>query len=246
MKAVIIDDESNVRETTRKLLEAFVPGIIILGEADGVVEGEKLIEKVNPDLIFLDIEMTDGTGFDLLNRFPKRSFKVIFITGHNDYAIKAFKFSALDYILKPVDPDDLVRATEKVFKESDQRTSGIQQEALAENLSNKEYKKLVLRDQDSVYLVTIEEIVQCTADGNYTHFFLIDGRKITISTTLKEYEALLTPSNFFRCHQSHLINLRYFERLDKREGGIIHLKNGGMAPLATRKKEQLLERLAGM
>lgn len=243
MKAVIVDDEKHVRETTGTLLSIYCPDITICGQAQNVSGGVELIRKEQPELVFLDVEMEDGTGFDLLSRFPERNFQVIFITGHNDYAIRAFKFSALDYILKPVDPEDLERAVKKAQKELASGESRLQLKALENNFSDRKPSKIILKDSDNVYLISISEIIRCEADGNYTHFFLEDKRKLTISTTLKEYDQLLSDQGFFRSHQSHLINLNFFNRLEKKDGGIIYMKDGSAVPISTRKRDHLMKAL---
>jgi two-component system, LytTR family, response regulator len=241
MRAVVIDDESNLRQTTKALLSVYCPEVEVLGEADGVATGMALIKSQKPDLVFLDVEMADGTGFDIMHAFPQRDFAVIFITAHDDYAVRAFKFSAIDYILKPIDPDDLERAVKKAIKKLDSGVSGLHLKALESNLKVPKLKRIVLRDAEKVYLVDISEIIRCESDDNYTNFYLTEGRKILVSNTLKEYETLFVNHDFFRCHQSHLINLHFFDHFDKREGGSICLKDGSVLPVSVRKREQLMK-----
>lgn len=243
MRAVIVDDEPSLRESTKTLLGIYCPDIELIGEADGVKSGVELIRKLQPDLAFLDIEMKDGLGFDIIHAFPQRNFAVIFVTGHNEYAVKAFKFSALDYILKPIDPDDLERAVEKAKDKHERAISGIQLKALESNLTQKTLSKVVLKDSEKVYLVDTSEIIRCESNDNYTRFTLTEGRKILVSTTLKEYETMFSGNYFFRCHQSHLINLSFFDHYDKREGGSVVMKNGDYLPVSVRKKDQLMKAL---
>jgi two-component system LytT family response regulator len=194
--------------------------------------------------VFLDIEMADGTGFDLLNRFKEPGFRLIFVTGHDGYAIRAFRVSAIDYLLKPVDPDDLEEAIEKGRKQPPLQKMQIQE---AEEIQHAEkLQQLVLSDSENIYLVQVSDILRCQSEDNYTRFFLRDGRKLLISKTLKEYAELLEPSGFFRCHQSHLINLSFFDHYDKRDGGTIWMKDGARLPLATRKKDQLIQVLKSL
>ncbi|MFK7953471.1 MAG: LytR/AlgR family response regulator transcription factor [Ekhidna sp.] len=244
MKVALIDDESPMRDNMKALLHKHVPEAQVIGEAEGVVEGLELLSSINPEVLFLDVEMKDGTGFDLISRYGKPDFQVVFVTGHDKYAIKAFKYSAIDYLLKPVDPLELKSAVEKVV-----RTTAIEQEQLITNFldnNNKEAqdRNIVLKDADSVYLIAIKEIIRCQSDNNYTIFFLEDGRKLMVSRTLKEYERLFDDQPFFRTHQSHLINLSFFSKYEKREGGVVSMKDGSKIPVATRKKDVLLEILS--
>lgn len=241
MKVVLIDDQSHIRENLKMLLGEFAPEVAVIAEADGVKSGLECLRKYKPDLVFLDIEMADGTGFDLLNLVKERTFRVIFVTGHDGYAIRAFRVAAIDYLLKPVDPDDLIEAVEKA-----KRQGPLQQVQVNEAVSSRsagKLKQLVLSDADNVYLVQLSEIIRCQSEDNYTRFFLLDGRKLLISRTMKEFAELLEKAGFFRSHQSHLINLVFFDHLDKRDGGTIFLKDGSSVPLATRKKDNLLQAL---
>lgn len=241
MKAVLIDDQSHVRENLKMLLGEFAPEVAVIAEADGVKSGLECLRKYKPDLVFLDIEMADGTGFDLLSLIKERTFRVIFVTGHEGYAIRAFRVAAIDYLLKPLDPDDLIEAVGKARSQGPLQHVQVN-EALASQSSDK-LKQLVLSDADTVYLVQLSEIIRCQSEDNYTRFFLMDGRKLLISRTMKEFDELLEKSGFFRSHQSHLINLAFFDHLDKRDGGTIFLKDGSSVPLATRKKDNLLQAL---
>ncbi len=241
MKAVLIDDQSHVRENLKMLLGEFVPEVAVIAEADGVKSGLDCLKKYKPDLVFLDIEMADGTGFDLLSLIKERTFRVIFVTGHEGYAIRAFRVAAIDYLLKPVDPDDLIEAVEKAKRQGPLQQVQVN-EAVASQSADK-LKQLVLSDADNVYLVQLSEIIRCQSEDNYTRFFLLDGRKLLISRTMKEFAELLEKAGFFRSHQSHLINLAFFDHLDKRDGGTIFLKDGSSVPLATRKKDSLLQAL---
>ena len=241
MKAVIIDDQSYIRENLKMLLHKFAPEVEILAEAVGVKSGLECLRSYQPELVFLDIEMADGTGFDLLSLVKERTFRVIFVTGHDGYAIRAFRAAAIDYLLKPIDPDDLVEAVAKAKFQKPIHEIQVS-EVIYAQLTEK-VKQLVLSDSDNVYLVQLAEIVRCQSEDNYTRFFLSDGRILLISKTMKEFAELLEKSGFFRSHQSHLINLAFFDHLDKRDGGTIFLKDGSTVPLATRKKDLLLQAL---
>lgn len=243
MKLIIIDDEEQQRNFTSSVVKKYCPTIEIVAQAANVKEGIEAIQKYAPDLILLDVEMPDGTGFDLLKKLMPIDFQVIFITAHNEFAVKAFKFSALDYLLKPVDPEELVMTLQKAQQVQKQTQIQMQLSILLNNIQDfaGEVKKLVLKDADNVHIVSISEVMYMQADNNYTSFFLTDKRKIVISKTLKEYEQLLEGKGFFRCHQSYLVNLNYILRIDKREGGFIVMKDQTQLPLSSRKKEQLLQ-----
>jgi two-component system LytT family response regulator len=244
LRTIIIDDEESVRRTLQKLIKSYCPTVRLVGEAEGVESGVKAIKKHHPDLVLLDIKMDDGTGFDLLKQLEPVDFKVIFITAYDEYAIHAIKFSALDYLLKPVDPDDLTAAIGKaeklLVKELNQ-----QLDILADNMQTQDRlkKKIILKTYDNIHLVKISDIVYCESDDNYTYFHLLNKKKILVSTTLKEYEEMLGEYGFFRAHRSYLVNLGYIETFEKAEGGAIILIDNMKVPVSSRKKEQLLELL---
>jgi two-component system, LytTR family, response regulator len=241
LRAVVIDDIDQIRRENIALIALNCPNVTVVGEADSVATGIDLIRQVSPDLVFLDIGMRDGTGFDLLQQFKPIGFKVIFITGFEDFAIRAFRFSAIDYLLKPLDVQDLVEAVKKAEDSFDKETTDTKYNNLFNNFERpKNHQKLILKTADRIYSVGIQDIVTCEADKNYTTFSLFDGSKIVVSTTLKEYENLLTPYGFFRPHQSHLINMAHFDHFIKSEGGTIVMKNKTTVPLSVRKKEQFL------
>lgn len=246
MKALIIDDEKRTRELIAKMIESFDLGIETFPIGESVETGIKSIEEVRPDLVFLDIQMPDGTGFDLLKMIPQKNFEVIFITAHEEFAIKAIKFSALDYILKPVDPDDLKEAVLRAINTIDHKKEESQFEALQQNMQPMQKRRLVLKTQESVHVVDLDKIIRCEADRNYTSFFLTEGKKILVSKTLKDYETLLTGHNFLRVQQSHLINLDYVDRYDKGNGGSVVMKDGSEVPLSPAKRDiffKILENL---
>ena len=246
MKAVIIDDEKRTRELIAKMIESFGLGIQTFPIGESVETGLKAIETINPDLVFLDIQMPDGTGFDLLKMIPQKNFELIFITAHEEFAIKAIKFSALDYILKPIDPEDLRQAVLKAVNSIDNKREESQFEALQLNMQPSQKRRLVLKTQESVHVVDLDKIVRCEADRNYTSFYFTEGKKILVSKTLKEYETLLTSYNFFRVQQSHLINLDFVERYDKGNGGAVIMKDGSEVPLSPAKRDvffKILENL---
>jgi two-component system LytT family response regulator len=247
LRAIVIDDVDSIRTKNIDLIKAHCPNIAIIGQANSVKSGISLIKQIVPDLVFLDVEMPDGTGFDLLQMLNPIQFKVIFITGYEDFAIRAFRFSAIDYLLKPLDPTELVEAVNKAQESLNKEVLELKLNTLFSNLERpKNLQKLVLKTAEKIYSVNIQDIINCESDKNYTTFYFINAPKLVVSTTLKEYETLLKPFHFFRAHQSHLINMLYFDHFIKTDGGnTIVMKNKNKIPLATRKKEEFLT-LIGM
>jgi two-component system LytT family response regulator len=224
-KALIIDDENRTRELIAKMIDSFGFDLETFPIGENVQSGIAAIESLRPDIVFLYIKMPDGTGFDLLKSVQNINFEVVFITAHEEFAIKAIKFSALDYLLKPIDPTELREATEKAMKAIEDKRDEQQFEALQNNIQPTQKKRLVLKTQESVHVVELEEIIRCEADRNYTSFFLTGGKKILVSKTLKDYEILLSSFHFLRVQQSHLINLNFVDRYDKGNGGSVVMKD---------------------
>jgi two-component system LytT family response regulator len=248
LRAVVIDDIEAIRKRHITLIKSSCPDISIIGQADSVESGIALIHQLSPDLVFLDVEMPDGTGFDLLQKLKPFTFKVIFITGFEDFAIRAFRFSAIDYLLKPLNTDELVEAVKKVEDSLGKEIFDLKLNNLFANLERpKDLQKLVLKTADRIYSVNIQDIVSCEADKNYTTFNFINAPKLVVSTNLKEYENLLVPYHFFRTHKSHLINMAYFDHFIKIDGGNkIVMKNKLSVPLSVRKKEEFLALLENL
>jgi two-component system LytT family response regulator len=242
-KVLIIDDENRTRDLIAKMIDSFGFDVETIPEGESVESGINAIIKNKPDIVFLDIQMPDGTGFDVIRSIENKTFEVIFITAHEEFAIKAIKFSALDYLLKPVDTLELKAALEKAIIAVDQRKEGVQFDALQSNINPNEKKRLVLKTQESVHVVELDDIIRCEADRNYTSFFLIGNRKILVSKTLKEYETLLSGHNFLRVQQSHLVNIDYVDRYDKKNGGAVVMKDGSEVPLSPAKREAFFNKL---
>ncbi len=242
-KVLIIDDENRTRELIAKMIDSFGLNLQTIPEGQNVQSGIEAIEKHNPDIVFLDIQMPDGTGFDVLGSIQNKNFEVIFITAHEEFAIKAIKFSALDYLLKPVDAQELKAALEKALNTIDEKNDHQQYEALQKNIMPNEKRRLVLKTQESVHVVELDQIIRCEADRNYTSFFLLDNKKILVSKTLKEYETLLSAHNFLRVQQSHLVKIDYVDRYDKKNGGAVVMKDGSEVPLSPAKRELFFKRL---
>ena len=242
LRAVVIDDLEKIRKENISIIKTACPTISVIGQADSVASGINLIKQLAPDLVFLDVEMPDGTGFDLLQKLRPIAFKVIFITGYEDFAIRAFRFSAIDYLLKPLDSKELQEAVKKAELALSSEIFDMKLHNLFTNLERpKNLQKLVLKTADKIYSVNVQDIVNCESDKNYTTFYFINAPKLVVSTNLKEYETMLRPHNFFRTHKSHLINMTYFDHFIKSEGGnTIVMKNKSAIPLSVRKKEEFM------
>lgn len=240
--ALIVDDEKQSRNALKSQLQLYCPHIQIIGEAHGYKDALEKINSLQPQLVFLDIELGDGNGFQVLKETVWKKFKTIFITAFNQYAITAFKFSAIDYLLKPIAPHELIASVERAHEQVQSVNIASQLLSLQKNLgADSKTKKLVLKDAESFYVIKVSDIVLCEAEGAYTRFYLSGGKQILISKGLKEYEELLAPSDFIRTHHSYLINTDKIVQFDKAEGGVVLLEEGHKAPVSQRKREQLLQ-----
>ena len=245
MKAIIIDDEPAVRNTISYLLRQNFPDITISAQAGSISDGYDAVMKHEPDLLFLDIELPDGLGFDLLKKFAPAQFRTIFITGHQEYALDAIKVSALDYILKPVDDVELKTAIEKARELINQEEEQLKLLALSDNMQEKKVlKRIILRTSDALLLVSISDIIRAEAESNYTHFYLSSGKHIMVSRTIKEYEAMLNGAGLIRVHQSHLVNFSYIEKFFRHEGGYLQLKDGSSIPVSPGLKQKVLQAIS--
>ena len=236
-KVLIIDDEKRTRDLIAKMIKTFGFDLTVISEGETMDTAIKAIQNHQPDILFIDIQMPDGTGFDVLKQLENITFEVIFITAHEEFAIQAIKFSALDYLLKPVDPLELKEAVEKAIKAVNTKKIDNQIDALQNNILPNQKKRLVLKTHESVFIVELHDIIRCEADKNYTSFILNGGKKIVVSKTLKDYETLLVGHNFMRVQQSHLINIDFIERYDKANGGFVIMKDGSEVPLSSAKRE---------
>jgi two-component system LytT family response regulator len=235
-KALIVDDESKSRLTLSRLLEKYCPIVEVVAEASTVDESIAYLKNNQPDLLFLDIQLTDGTGFDILTSVGDIRSKIVFTTAYDQYAIQAFKFSAVDYLLKPIDPDQLISLCDRLQKMTQGISSETSQQlnALIEN--KQKIKKIALHSTQGVQYIFIDDILRCEADSNYTTFFLKDEQKIVVSKSLKEYEELLSGINFLRVHKSHLVNMDYVKKYDSRTG-ILYLIDEYAIEVARRRKD---------
>ncbi len=241
IKAIIIDDEKKARENLINYLTKYCNDIMVIAEADGVNSGLTQITKMNPDIIFLDIRMQDGTGFDLLDRINKIDFDVIFVTAFDQYAIKAFKFSALDYILKPIDPEELVKAVGKFKKGNDFSDIRSKLNTLFEN--NRELKRIALPTLDGYRFIDISQITRIESDGSYSTVYVVNSKKMLVTKLLKDFENMLVSHGFSRVHKSHLINHNFIRDYIKGEGGTVIMEDGTEIDVARRRKPSLLSAL---
>lgn len=241
IKAVIVDDEPFHRETIQMLLDDYFPDVSTVAQAEGVDDAVAVIELHQPELVFLDIEIKGGTGFHVLQKLKKRDFKLIFITAFNEFALQAIKFSAIDYILKPINEFEFKAGVERAIQEIEKQEVAAPIEYLVSNYQDKTDKKLVLRTSQELHVVNVTDVVRCEADNAYTTFYLESGEKIVVSKGLSEYAEMLENYGFVRPHQSHLVNLSFIRKLDKSDGGFLVLKDKSEIPVSARKKQQIID-----
>jgi len=240
--ALIVDDEKNSCETLQSLLTDCCLDVSVVKYCQTIDEAVKAVELHHPDVVFLDINMKGENGFDLLERVKTIDFEIIFTTAFSEYAIKAFKFSAIDYLLKPIDVDELMAAVDRVIKRK-RAEAPTRYEYLRQNLkmSDGQHFKLALPTSEGLTFIKISDIIYCEADSNYTTFFLTDGKKIIVSHTLKEYEEILSDYRFFRIHHSYLVNLDAIKQYVRGDGGHVVMINGAALDVAKRRKEEFLK-----
>lgn len=236
MKTLLVEDKAYIRKGLLNLLQLIDSDVAVIGECESVKEAVVVANACKPELIFLDINLTDGNAFEFLEQTEHLNFKVIFITAYEEYALKALKIGAVDYILKPVDVEDLETALQKV-----KRISVAEQKQQIQNTKsvwNNDDTKLILSLQDSFQVIDLEELTYCETDKGYTTFYCNSGKKYMVSKTLKTFEEQLLSVGFSRPHQSFMVNLKFIDKYDK--SGVIHLKNGKKIPVSSRKKEQFV------
>ncbi|MCL6267757.1 MULTISPECIES: LytR/AlgR family response regulator transcription factor [Flagellimonas] len=247
IRAVIVDDEERHHSVLDKMLKNFCPGILVEGNAFSIREAVPIIEEKQPHLVFLDIEMPGGNGFTIFDHFEEPPFQVIFTTAFDLYAINAIKYAALDYLLKPINIQELKNAVaraEKVLeKQSKENIEKIQ--ALKSNiqLEDRSLTKIALRSSDGIDFVEAKDVIRVEANQVYSNFYLQNGKKILVSKPLGEFESMLESCNFFRVHKSHMVNLDHIVKYVKGKGGYVIMKDGSNVDVSVRKKEKFLKRL---
>lgn len=240
--AIIIDDETSSRNSLRQKLTNHCTEIEIIGECENGEAGIKMLTNKKPDIVFLDVEMPRMNGFTMLQQLPQKNFEVIFITAYDHYAIKAIKFSALDYLVKPVAIEDLKTAIEKAAQKRKQSQGNERLELLLENLMtyNKELQRIAIPSMEGLQFVETGHIIYLEANSNYTCFYLVNSIKITVAKTLKDFEELLPTSIFMRIHHSYIINKNLVKKYIKGEGGQVVMCNDSVLDVARRKKEEFM------
>lgn len=246
-KAIIVEDEVHSRELLKNMVAMYCKDITVVATAAAVQEGVDVIKNHLPDLVFLDIEMQTGTGFDLLQQFPQAAFDVIFTTAYDHYAVKAIKFSAVDYLLKPIDADELKEAVEKVIQKKRNNLGPAALHSLLNNLRAPSggMQTITLSTSEGLEFISLPDIVHIEANGPYSIFYLKQGKKIMVSKNLKEYEMLLSEYHFLRIHNSHIINIREVKKMLKTDGGYAIMSDGSQIIISPKKKDEFLKLMTG-
>ncbi|MEZ4778190.1 MAG: LytTR family DNA-binding domain-containing protein [Flavobacteriaceae bacterium] len=246
MKAVIIEDELQAIMALKQEVETNCPELLLCGTASNVEDAYALIMKERPELIFLDIQLKKGNGFDLLSKLDNYGFKVIFTTAYSQYALQAIKISALDYLLKPVDSEELIKAVAKAMNSSQDHMQ-LQLKSFIQNQNlNPLLKKIALQTSKGIYLYELESLVRLEANGNYTSIYLKDEKKLTVAKTMRDFEEMLHSLGFVRIHHSHIINLRYLQSYINKDGGYVIMDNRTTLPVSKRKRTELLSLLQNL
>lgn len=249
-QAIIIDDEERGRKALKTMLSSLFPGIQLAGEAEDVKSGLELIRKTNPQIVLLDIEMPDGTGFDILRQVKNPSFEVIFTTAFDEYALEAFKYTAIGYLLKPIGEDDLQLVVSRTLKMlgREEEARRAQVGALLDNYDNRTGRvpKLFLPDVEGFQVIATEQIIRLEGDRNYTHLFLTDGRSVLSSYNLGHFEKVLSGSTFFRLSKSHIANVNCIVRYSRADGGSVLMSDGSSLTVSDTKKESLKQLFIGL
>lgn len=244
LKTLIIDDEADAVNFICSIIREYCPKLEVIGTANTANDGIRMIIQHQPELVFLDVEMPHGSGFDLLAQFPKKLFDVVFITAFNQYALKAIKFSAVDYILKPINIQEFIEAVEKVMEKRSQMVNlNINYGELIENLKSAVPTKLAIPTSEGMEYLNTREIIRIEADRSYCWFHLTDKRKHLVSKNLKEYQDLLSDRNFFRPHNSHLVNLEFVKKYVRQEGGYIEMTDGSQIPISRIKRDLFVQQM---
>lgn len=240
MKTILVDDEQDARESLRELLRLFCPYVQVVAEADSMPSAIQAIRLHQPDLVLLDVQLGSNTGFDLLSAFPTAQFQIVFITGYDQFALRAFRFNAVDYLLKPVVPADLAQAIEKAQKK--EHLSQLQIDNLLQTFQSPTPDRMAVSMRNGMVFIALKEIMRLEGEGNYTHFHLSNGETIMASRHMKSFEGLLPYPPFFRVHQSHIINLDFMKQLLTEDGGMsVMMHPGTRVPVSRRNKDNLLE-----
>ena len=247
INAIIIDDEPAARASLALEIELHCPNIRVIAEAGSVAEAVPLLRSnTQADLLFLDIQLSDGSGFDILNNIDYEPFKIIFTTAYSEYALRAIKFMPLDYLLKPIDAEELKMAVEKAMQRQQGDLHSQMRAFLQQIQTGAAQPRVALATADGIHLHYVRDIIRCASDGNYTMVYFADGSKLFVAKTLKDLEELLLPYRFERIHKSHLVNVDHLRRYYNRLSGEVEMSDGAVLPVAQRKKAYLLDLLSGI
>ena len=238
----IIDDELNARELLKIFLREYGPDWQLIGEADSVQTGQALLMSQTPDLLFLDVEMQDGTGFDLLDRIQNIPGRVVFVTSFERFALRAFQYNAIDFLVKPIDPELFCKTLDRCCKEQRGYQPG-QLEQLRDSYRTKKLQKIALPSQEGITMVDLKAICFLQSDGNYSWVHLLDEERFLVTRSMKDFERMLAADRFFRVHQQYLVNLLEIKKVLRTDGGQLLMENGAILPIARRRKEELIKRL---
>jgi len=248
IRSIIVDDEINNSDALKKMLDLYLPFVQLVGVAANITDAKELIESKNPDLVFLDVEMPGGNGFELLESIKNIDFSVIFTTAHAAYAIKAIKYAAMDYLLKPINLSELKIAVEKcASKETSHVVLQQQIEVLKDNRHNEsfKFKKIALKSSEGLEFYETKDILRCEADRAYCKFHLVNGKSILVSKSMSEYEDILTQSNFIKVHKSNIINLDHVKKYVRGKGGYLIMSDDSHVNVAVRRKDELMKVIEG-
>lgn len=247
IRVVIIDDEQDAINSIELIINEYCTNAEVVGTASSASEGRTVILNQQPDLVFLDIEMPRGNGFDLLEMLPERNFETIFITAYNNFAIKAFKYSAIDYILKPIDIEEFIEAidkAEKRIRSASNINKGINKyDLLLENIRTQKPSKIMVPTSEGQIYIEVNEICRIEAEGSYSMLYLRNDNRMLISKNLKEFENMLSDINFFRPHNSHLINLEHVKKYVIKDGGYIEMIDEAIVPISRRRREAFIDKM---
>ena len=246
--AIIVDDEVHSIDRLKNLLDTYCPEITVLAACVDIETAFRQINLLKPQVVFLDVQIHNSTGFDLLKKFQQIDFSIIFKTAYERYAVQAFRFGAVDYLLKPIDPDELSVAVKKLKNKQAKERMYENLEIVAQNMLHfrKQDKKIAIPTLQGLEVLNVQDILYCQSDVNYTTMHLKDKKKIVVAKTLKEFESILTPYNFFRLHNSFLVNLSYTKSYNKGKGGTVKLEDGTEIEVSVRRKEEFLKKLLEM
>ena len=243
LRALLVDDETTARITLSRMLKMYCPEVNIIGEANNIVDAGKLIHQLKPEIIFLDIRIGQHTGFDLLEMLKTHDFQLVFVTAYDQYAIQAFQYSALDYLLKPIDPDRLITVVQKCLKEKNDHQSSDRLKIVQDGWGNKETETIIVNNDQGYHFILLTELMRLSSDRGTTAFHTEHQPVITVAKNIGDFAKMLPESSFFRCHQSHIVNFRWVSSYLFQDGGTIIMRDKTPVPLARARREEFIKRI---